>query len=121
MPSPRRLTAQRALAAAEWPEGVRLRVRMGLHTGEAERAGQDYAGLDVHRAARISAAAHGGQVLLSSATHALTERALPEGVRLRDLGEHRLEGSLAAGASPPAVHRRAARRVPSAPHARRVA
>jgi predicted ATPase/class 3 adenylate cyclase len=83
--------AQRALAAAEWPKGVRLRVRMGLHTGEAERAGRDYAGLDVHRAARISAAAHGGQVLLSSATHALTERALPDGVRLRDLGEHRLK------------------------------
>jgi class 3 adenylate cyclase len=83
--------AQRALAAADWPEGVRLRVRMGLHTGEAERAGQDYAGLDVHRAARISAVAHGGQVLLSSATRALTERALPEGVQLRDLGEHRLK------------------------------
>jgi predicted ATPase/class 3 adenylate cyclase len=83
--------AQRALAAAEWPEGVRLRVRMGLHTGEAERAGQDYAGLDVHRTARICAAAHGGQVLLSSATHSLTERALPAGVRLRDLGEHRLK------------------------------
>ena len=84
-------TAQRALAAADWPEGVRLRVRMGLHTGEAERAGQDYAGLDVHRAARISAAAHGGQVLLSAATQTLSERALPEGVRLRDLGEHRLK------------------------------
>jgi len=83
--------AQRALAAADWPEGVRLRVRMGLHTGEAERAGQDYAGLDVHRAARISAVAHGGQVLLSSVTRLLTERALPEGVRLRDLGEHRLK------------------------------
>ena len=83
--------AQRTLAAADWPEGVRLRVRMGLHSGEAERAGQDYAGLDVHRAARICAAAHGGQVLLSSATHALAERALPEGVRLRDLGEHRLK------------------------------
>ena len=85
------VAAQRALAAAEWPEGVRLRVRMGLHTGEAERAGQDYAGLEVHRTARISAAAHGGQVLLSSATHALTERALPEGVRQRDLGEYRLK------------------------------
>ncbi len=83
--------AQRRLAATDWPEGVRLRVRMGLHTGEAERAGQDYAGLDVHRAARICAAAHGGQVLLSSATHLLTERALPDGVRLRDLGEHRLK------------------------------
>jgi predicted ATPase/class 3 adenylate cyclase len=83
--------AQRALAAADWPEGVRLQVRMGLHTGEAERAGQDYAGLDVHRAARISAAAHGGQVLLSSVTRALTERGLPQGVRLRDLGEHRLK------------------------------
>jgi predicted ATPase/class 3 adenylate cyclase len=85
------VAAQRAFAAAEWPEGVRLRVRMGLHTGEAERAGRDYAGLDVHRAARISAAARGGQVLLSSATRLLAERALPEGVHLRDLGEHRLK------------------------------
>jgi predicted ATPase/class 3 adenylate cyclase len=85
------VAAQRALAAADWPEGVRLRVRMGLHTGEAERAGRDYAGLDVHRAARISAAARGGQVLLSSVTRLLAERALPEGVRLRDLGEHRLK------------------------------
>ena len=83
--------AQRALAAAEWPEGVPLRVRMGLHTGEAQRAGQDFAGLDVHRAARISAAAHGGQVLLSSATRVLSEPGLPEGVRLHDLGEHRLK------------------------------
>ena len=85
------VAAQRALASADWAEGARLRVRMGLHTGEAERAGQDYAGLDVHRAARISAAASGGQVLLSSATRLLAERALPEGVRLRDLGEHRLK------------------------------
>jgi predicted ATPase/class 3 adenylate cyclase len=85
------VAAQRALASADWAEGVRLRVRMGLHTGEAERAGQDYAGLDVHRAARISAAASGGQVLLSSVTRLLAERALPEGVHLRDLGEHRLK------------------------------
>jgi len=85
------VAVQRALAAKEWPEGVRLRVRMGLHTGAAERAGRDYAGLDVHRAARISAAASGGQVLLSSATRLLAERDLPEGVRLRDLGEHRLK------------------------------
>jgi predicted ATPase/class 3 adenylate cyclase len=85
------VAAQRALASADWAEGARLRVRMGLHTGEAERAGRDYAGIDVHRAARISAAASGGQVLLSSATRLLAERALPEGVRLRDLGEHRLK------------------------------
>jgi predicted ATPase/DNA-binding SARP family transcriptional activator len=84
-------SAQRALAAADWPEGVRVRVRMGLHTGAVERAGQDYAGPDVHRAACICAAAHGGQVLLSSATRALTERSLPEDLRLRDLGEHRLK------------------------------
>ncbi len=83
--------AQCALAGTDWPEGVRLRVRMGLHTGEAERAGQDYTGLDVHRAARISAAAHGGQVLISSTTHLLTEQVLPEGIRLRELGEHRLK------------------------------
>jgi predicted ATPase len=83
--------AQRALAAASWPEGVSVRVRIGLHTGEAELAGQDYAGLEVHRAARISAAAHGGQVLISSATHELVGRDLPAGIGLRDLGAHRLK------------------------------
>ena len=83
--------AQREIAAAEWPGGPPLRVRMGLHTGEGRLSAGDYVGLDVHRAARISAAAHGGEVLVSDATRALVASSLPEGLTLRDLGEHRLK------------------------------
>jgi predicted ATPase/class 3 adenylate cyclase len=82
--------AQRALAGHAWPDGVGLRVRMGMHTGEPLLVGNDYAGLDVHRTARICAAGHGGQVLISQATRDLVEHRLPTGVTLRDLGEHRL-------------------------------
>jgi len=82
--------AQRSLARVSWPDGVDLRVRMGLHTGEGRLGGDDYVGLDVHRAARIAAIGHGGQLLASDATRALTAHALPEGVTLTDLGEHQL-------------------------------
>jgi len=85
------VAAQRALAAEPWPDGAPVRVRMGIHTGEGMLGGDNYAGLDVHRAARISAAAHGGQVLLSGATYGLVEGAAPDGVSFRDLGEHRLK------------------------------
>ena len=85
------VAAQRALAAHPWPEGVDLRVRMGLHTGEAEIRADDYVGMDVHRAARICSAAHGGQVLVSSATRELVAGELDAGVDLADLGEHRLK------------------------------
>jgi len=81
--------AQRVLAAQAWPGRLPVRVRMGLHTGEPTPVGGDYVGLDVHRAARIAAAGHGGQVLLSRTTR--TSAALPGGVGLRDLGEHRLK------------------------------
>jgi predicted ATPase/class 3 adenylate cyclase len=83
--------AQRAIAAHIWPDEASVRVRMGLHTGTAQVAGDQYIGLDVHRAARIAAAGHGGQVLLSWATCALVESAVPEDTTLRDLGEHRLK------------------------------
>jgi predicted ATPase/class 3 adenylate cyclase len=83
--------AQRALAAAEWPTGVGILVRMGMHAGDAQLGGDNYVGLDIHRAARIGAAAHGGQVLLSESTRALVERELPPTVEVRDLGEHRLK------------------------------
>jgi len=83
--------AQRLLAAEAWPSGVEVRVRMGMHTGEAVLGGDNYVGLDVHRAARISAAGHGGQVLLSETTKALVERGLSTGIGLRDLGQHRLK------------------------------
>jgi predicted ATPase/class 3 adenylate cyclase len=85
------VAGQRALAAHPWPDGVTLRVRMGIHTGEPIVVAQNYAGLDVHRAARICSAAHGGQVLLSQTTRALLGGELPCGVGLRDRGEHRLK------------------------------
>ena len=62
------VAAQRALAVHPWPEGVDLRVRMGLHTGEAAVRADDYVGMDVHRAARIASAGHGGQILVSAST-----------------------------------------------------
>jgi predicted ATPase/class 3 adenylate cyclase len=83
--------AQRSLAAQRWPEGVEVRVRIGVHTGEADVRQDDYVGLDVHRAARICAAGHGGQVLISSSTRELVADELPADVALRDLGEHRLK------------------------------
>jgi predicted ATPase/class 3 adenylate cyclase len=85
------VSAQRSLASQRWPEGVEVRVRMGLHTGEAEVRLDDYVGLDVHRAARICSAGHGGQVLISSSTRELVADELPQDVALRDLGEHRLK------------------------------
>src|SRR6266699_2307137 len=82
---------QRALAAYVWPEGVTVRVRMGLHTGEPQLSTENYIGLDVHYAARLMRAGHGGQVLLSQTTRDLVEHDLPTGVSLRDLGAHRLK------------------------------
>jgi predicted ATPase/class 3 adenylate cyclase len=82
---------QRALAAHEWPAEAELRVRMGIHTtGGAEIVDDTYAGVEVHRAARIMSAAHGGQILVSASTRALIEHGLPAELRLLDLGEHRL-------------------------------
>lgn len=83
---------QRRLAAEVWPKGAAILVRMGLHTGEGFLdADGSYVGADVHRAARIAAAGHGGQVVLSDAVRALVGKALPEGVTIIDLGEHRLK------------------------------
>ncbi len=92
--------AQRALAPTAWRGGQTLRVRMGLHTGEGELGGDDYLGVDVNRTARIAAAGHGGQVLLSEATRVLGTNDLPEGVTVRDLGPHRLKDF----AEPQAIH-----------------
>jgi class 3 adenylate cyclase/DNA-binding CsgD family transcriptional regulator/tetratricopeptide (TPR) repeat protein len=79
--------AQRALAAQEWPDEVQVRVRMGLHTGEASVGSDGYVGFAVHQAARIGDAGHGGQVLLSSTTATLVRHELPPDLGLRDLGE----------------------------------
>jgi len=83
--------AQVTLGALEWPNDEQVRVRMGIHTGTPRVHGGDYVGLDVHRAARIAAAAHGGQVVVSDATAKLVAGRLPPGVSLRDLGLHRLK------------------------------
>jgi predicted ATPase/class 3 adenylate cyclase len=85
------LAAQRALAGHTWPGGVAVRVRMGVHSGEPVRHQDGYVGMDVHRAARIAAAAHGGQVVLSDATRLLVAGRLPAGVSVQDLGVHRLK------------------------------
>jgi predicted ATPase/class 3 adenylate cyclase len=85
------VAAQRALDAYDWPAGVALRVRMGLHTGEPSRHEDDYIGLDVHRAARIAATAHGGQVVMSTVTWQLAQPGLPAELSVRDLGFHRLK------------------------------
>ena len=84
-------SVQRSLAAEAWPAGGEVRVRMGMHTGDGLLSGGSYVGLDVHRAARIANAGHGGQVLLSASTRALVESSLPDGVALREMGEHRLK------------------------------
>jgi len=83
--------AQRALANHAWPFDEPVRVRMGLHTGEPLIASTGYVGMDVHRAARIGDAGHGGQILLSQTTRELVIQDLPQGMTIRDLGEHRLK------------------------------
>ena len=107
------VSAQRSLASQRWPEGVDVRVRIGVHTGEAEVRHDDYVGLDVHRAARICAAGHGGQVLISSSTRELVADELPDDVALRT--------SASTGSRPrspraalPARRRRSAGGVPAA-------
>ena len=85
------VAAQRAHAAHEWPGGEKVRVRMGLHTGEPAVGAEGYLGVDVVRAARLSAAGNGGHVLLSETTRALLGSTLPEGVSVHPLGERRLK------------------------------
>jgi predicted ATPase/class 3 adenylate cyclase len=84
------LAVQRALADYDWPGGAAIRVRMGLHSGQPTPHEDNYIGLDVHRAARIAATAHGGQVVVSEATLSLAGP-LPDSVSIRDLGFHRLK------------------------------
>jgi class 3 adenylate cyclase len=83
--------AQRALRSHAWPHGKDVRVRMGLHTGEPTVGDEGYVGIDVVRAARISAAGHGGQILISETTRALLGNQLPEGTVVQDLGQTTLK------------------------------
>jgi class 3 adenylate cyclase len=82
------LVAQRRLASYDWPDGAKVRVRMGLHTGQPTRHEGDYVGMDVHRAARIAASAHGGQIVMSATTAQLIA---DQELQLKDLGWHRLK------------------------------
>ena len=86
------VAATHALQAEQWPGGLRLAVRFGLHTGEAERRGADYFGPTVNLAARLRGQADGGQVFVSAATAALVAQHLPADCELVDLGPHRLRG-----------------------------
>jgi class 3 adenylate cyclase len=83
--------AQRALRDHDWPEGREVQVRMGLHTGEPHMGEEGYLGIDVVRAARISAAGHGGQILISETTRTLLGNQLPDGVAVHDLGQQHLK------------------------------
>ena len=83
--------AQNSFHEHPWPQGTELRVRMGIHTGEPALGEEGYLGLDVVRGARICAAAHGGQVLVSETTRALVRGDEPAGFELRDLGDHHLK------------------------------
>ena len=86
------LAIQRAMRSADWPGDSDVRLRIGLHRGRPELTDTGYVGLSVHAAARICFAAHGGQVVLSSAVRAAVVDALPDGVSLRDLGAWRFRG-----------------------------
>lgn len=85
------VAVQRCLATHSWPRGRQVRVRMGLHTGEGVPGGDGYVGMDVHRVARVTAAGHGGQILLTAATQTLLDGHWAAGMSVVRLGVHRLK------------------------------
>jgi class 3 adenylate cyclase len=85
------VAVQRAHNERAWPQGVSVRMRLGLHTGEPAIGDEGYTGLDVVRASRIAAVGRGGQVLLSDTTRAIVAGDLPEGVTIHSLGDQRLK------------------------------
>lgn len=85
------VTAQRAIHSHAWPEGMPMRVRMGIHTGMPVLGRDGYVGLDVVRGSRVMSAGYGGQVLLTENSVELVQQSLPDGAALRDLGAHRLK------------------------------
>ncbi len=82
---------QRAFISQVWPGGEKVLVRMGIHSGEVSETAVGFVGIDVHRAARVAAVAHGGQIVLSATTAALVRDSMPAGAALKDLGSHRLK------------------------------
>ena len=108
------LEMQQAIKARAWPGGEQVRVRMGVHCGEAERTATGLVGLEVHRAARVAAVAHGGQVLVSETAAALVRDWLPPGAALTDLGSAPAEGPGPPGTDFPAARGGPAGGVPAA-------
>jgi class 3 adenylate cyclase len=86
------LEIQRAMHAGPWPEGIDVRVRIGVHSGRPTLTDTGYVGLSVHTAARICYAAHGGQIVVSSAVHTAVLDTLADGVGLKSLGAWRFQG-----------------------------
>jgi class 3 adenylate cyclase len=86
------LAMERGVRQRTWPDRVEVRVRIGLHSGRPTLTETGYVGMAVHTVARICSAAHGGQILLSAATHDAVSRSRPTGVRFRSRGSHRLRG-----------------------------
>jgi predicted ATPase/class 3 adenylate cyclase len=82
--------AQRGLGAHRWPDGMPVKVRIGVHVGEAVLGGRDYTGIEVHKAARIMAAGWGEEIICSAAVQALVGESLEDPMTLRDLGVHTL-------------------------------
>jgi class 3 adenylate cyclase len=86
------IDAQRALYDETWPQDLKLKVRMGLHTGHVQRFQNDMLGIEVHRAARIGSVAHGGQIVISEVVREeIREHPFHPAVTIRDLGSHRLK------------------------------
>jgi class 3 adenylate cyclase len=86
------VTLQRALGARAWPDGLEVRVRVGIHSGRPTLTDAGYIGLAVHATARLCSAAHGGQIVLSAVTRTAVGESAPAGLRFRNLGRHRLPG-----------------------------
>jgi predicted ATPase/class 3 adenylate cyclase/DNA-binding CsgD family transcriptional regulator len=85
------LEIQKKFASESWPEGLELKVRVALHTGEAQLRGGHYFGQALNRCARLLAACHPGQILLTKATESMVADEVPPGAELQDLGLHRLK------------------------------
>jgi class 3 adenylate cyclase len=83
---------QRALGNRDWPDDLEVRVRIGIHSGHPTLTDVGYIGLAVHTTARVCAAAHGGQIVVSANARAAVRTSLPAGIRFRGLGRHRLPG-----------------------------
>ena len=86
------LAIQRAMRAGAWPDGLDVRMRIGVHRGRPTLTDTGYVGLSVHTAARICSAAHGGQIVVSSAVRSAVLKSLADGVGLRSLGAWRFQG-----------------------------